>query len=125
MNRGGKMGNRYCIVTAVMILLISGCGSSMPDSEADTEEEFLLAEGQRMELGETGITVEILQIIDGLDGSQEIGAGSVYLILTDGEGQQEEVYLETGYSKQSGEHVIRFIEVLMDQEGLQVKLSVE
>ena len=118
------MNNKRWLVVSVMILSVLNCSQSLSEHQANIGEEFLLTEHQQIRINETDLTIEAVQIIDGLDGSQEIGVGSVYLSVTGGDEQDIEIYLETGNCKMVGEHEILYIEVSSDQDGLKARLVV-
>ncbi len=109
---------------SVMIVSALNCSQSLSEPQANIGEEFLLAEQQQIRINETNLTIEVVQIIDGLDGSQEIGVGSAYLLVTSEDEQDLDIYLETGNCKTVGEHEIHYIEVSSDQDGLKARLVV-
>ena len=118
------MNNSPWLISAAAILLLLACNRSVLESQARVGEEFLLVPEQQIEITDINLEITAVRIIEGLDGSHEIGVGSVYLLVTTGDEQDLEIYLETGNTKNIGENEIEFIEVLSDQIGLKARLVV-
>ncbi len=103
------MGIFSGLIIASLLLVPLSCEEPSSESQVNADEEFLLREQQRISIIDTDLTIEIKQIIDGLDGSQEIGVGAVYITIESEGGEPQEIYLETGGSKQFGEYEILLI----------------
>lgn len=102
---------------AVSIMALCSCGQSVSGDLVNLDQTFLLAAGERVRVLDTDLAVEATGVIDGLDGSMEIGSGSAYLLVDHGIEEDIEVYLETGGWKTLGEYELHFIEVRVDTEG--------
>ena len=104
---------------AIVLLVLVGCSHSVAIGEP-----FVLREGETVRVQGTDLTVEVEQIIEGLDGSQRIEDGSVTLRVTvEGEGETE-LYLEAGNGARIGGYKIRFEQVVSDAEGASCELIV-
>lgn len=112
------------LILSIPILMLTGCNATSTESMVYLGQNFLLEEAQYRNILETEMTIEAVTIIDGLDGSHEPGAGSVYLSVDNGIEENIEVYLETGSWKTLGEYEIHLIEVTSDGEGLKASLLV-
>ena len=102
---------------AVMLTAVCSCGQSVSGDVVNLDQPFLLAAGERVKVLDADLAVEATSVVDGLDGSMEIGSGSANLLVDHGIEQDIEVYLETGGWKTLGEYELHFIEVRVDAEG--------
>ena len=115
---GSARLNRFWVL-GIALLLLAGCGQSVA-----VGERFTLRDGEMVRVRESEVTIEAGQIIDGLDGSQQVGDGSVSLRVTVGKGDETELYLEAGGTAAAGEYEIRFERVVSDADGLTCELIV-
>jgi hypothetical protein len=116
---GRSMGMlKTVLFCSISLLLVSSCGESVSGDVVNLDQAFLLAAGQRVKVLDTDLTIEAISVIDGLDGSMEIGAGSADLLVDHGIEKDIEVYLETGGWKTLGEFELHFTEVEVDPEGV-------
>ena len=103
----------------IVLLLLASCRQSVA-----LGEPFILQEGETARVRGTELTVEVEELIEGLEGSQMIGDGSVTLRLAV-EGEDEtELYLEAGEWHRVGGYEIRFERVVSDAEGARCELIV-
>lgn len=101
------------------LLVLASCGRSVP-----VGGRFTIRDGEMVRLRGTEMRIEAEQIIDGLDGSQEIGDGSAVLrLIVEGE-DLAELYLETGGTAAAGGYDIHFERVHSDAADLTCELIV-
>ena len=107
------------IIISIIMLVLTGCSRSVTPGVP-----FLIRDGQTIHLKGTGLTIQAEEIIQGLDGSQNLEDGSVILWVTDQAGSQKEFYLETGGWVSTGQYEIQFQRVVSDADGLGCELIV-
>jgi hypothetical protein len=109
--------SRKVMLSAAAMMLVS-CGGPVSGNIVNLDQPFLLCSGESVKVLDADLEVEATSVIDGLDGSMEIGVGSVYLLVDHGTEKDIEVYLETGGWKTLGEYELHFIEVTNNEEGI-------
>jgi hypothetical protein len=103
----------------VVLLILASCSHSVA-----IDEPFVLQEGETVHVKGTELTIEVEQVIEGLEGSQRIGDGSVTLrVAVEGE-DETELYLEAGNGVRVGGYKIRFERVISDANGARCELIV-
>lgn len=110
--------NRFWAL-GLALLILAGCGQSVA-----VGERFTLRDGEMVRVKQSEVTIEARQIIDGLDGSQEIGDGSVSLRVTVEDGDEIELCLEAGGTAATGGYEIHFERVVADADGLTCEVVV-
>ncbi len=108
----------HTIMLSAAVMMLVSCGGSVSGNIVNLDQPFLLCSGERVKVLDADLEVEATSVIDGLDGSMEMGVGSVYLLVDHGTEKDIEVYLETGGCKTLGEYELHFIEVTTDAEGI-------
>ena len=106
-------------VLGIVLLILAACSRSVA-----LDERFTLREGETVRVRGAELTIEVEQIIDGLDGSQEIGDGSASLRVTVEKEGETEVYLETGERARIGGVEIGLERVVSDRDGLTCEMVV-
>ena len=109
------------LLSGLALLTLAGCGRSVA-----VGERFMIRDGETVRVRGTDVSIAAEQIIDGLDGSQEIGDGSVSLrVILEGEVKGEtELYLEARGTASAGGYDIHFERVHSDAKGLSCELIV-
>jgi hypothetical protein len=103
----------------IVLLILASCSHSVTIGES-----FILQEGETVRVKGTELTIEVEQVIEGREGSQRIGDGSVTLwVAVEGE-DETELYLEAGEWARIGGYEIRFERVVSDLEGARCELIV-
>lgn len=92
--------------------------------QVELGKEFVLAEQDQVQLSDADLTIKAVTIIEGLDGSMEIGVGSVSLLVAAGEFPVRDVYMETGDKRSINGYRIEFIEVIYDHGEHKVRLLI-
>ena len=96
----------------IALLLLASCTQSVP-----LGEPFVLQEGETARVKETELTIEVIELIEGLEGSQMIGDGSVTLrLVVEGEGETE-LYLEAEEWHTVAGYEIHFERVVWDADA--------
>jgi hypothetical protein len=115
-----RIGANRILGASIILLILVGCSHSVAIGEF-----FVLREGETARVKGTELTIKAEEIIEGLEGSHEIGDGSVTLWVTV-EGESEtELYLQAGNSNRVGGYKIRFERVVFsDAEGVGCELIV-
>ena len=108
-----RIGASWIFGMGIILLILVSCSRSV-----EIDELFVLPEGETARVKGTELTIKAEEIIEGLEGSHEIGDGSVTLRVTV-EGESEtELYLQAGNSNRVGGYKIRFEQVVSDAEGV-------
>jgi hypothetical protein len=107
------------LAMGIALLILVSCRQAVP-----LGEPFVLREGDTVRVKGTELTVEVKELIEGLEGSQMIGDGSVTLrLVVEGE-DETELYLEAGEWTRVSGYEVRFERVISDAEGARCELIV-
>lgn len=101
---------------ALALLAVSCVNRSMEDI-ANLDQPFTLAEGGRVKVLDTDLWVEAVEVIEGLEGTTEAGAGSAELLVDHGIEEDIIVLLQSGGWKTLGEYEVHLLEVRTDGQG--------
>lgn len=113
MNHILTTGGLRTLLLGITLLALAGCGRW-----AVVGRPFLLQEGPVARVMGIGLTIRPTDIVEGLDGSQKIGDGSVVLQVRVTGKEEREVYLEAEEQVTVHGYVIRFERVISDdREG--------
>lgn len=111
-------------ITAGALLLFSAaallplsCGSGGAVDVVSLDQPFVLASGDSVKVLDADLSVQALEVIEGLEGTMESGAGSALLLVDHGIELDIEVYLESGGWKTLGEYELHLLGVESDDGG--------
>lgn len=115
---------KYQKLLVYLLLLVGSCSMISQCDQVELGKEFVLARQDQVQLSDTDLIIKAVTIIEGLDGSMEIGVGSVSLLVSTEENPNREVYMETGDIKSIDSYRIEFIEVIYDHGEHKVRLLI-
>jgi len=84
---------------------------------ANLDQPFTLAAGESVKVLDTDVSVRAVEVIDGLEGTLDAGAGSAELLVDHGIEEDIMVYLQSGGWKTLGEYEVHLLEVRTDDRG--------